>query len=149
MNETKPETLRKEITPWVLQESLGQGRWEELIDRRELKQRSWPCRVAYGDHYQPTVKWSSLCKPTVTPEKKVWSRTASVSRLFAPNCRMAKGLVRRRMEAFIRWGNINRFQRSGAKSMMLIGNGWTSLILDKMPETPCKLLALTVAVVVA
>lgn len=62
---------------------------------------------------------------------------------------MAKGLVRRRMEAFNRWGNINRFQRSGAKSMMLIGNGWTSLILDKMPETPCKLLALTVAVVVA
>lgn len=62
---------------------------------------------------------------------------------------MANGLVQRWMEAFKRWGNINRFQRRGVKRMMLIGNGWTSLILDKMPETPCKLLVLTVAVVVA
>jgi len=53
------------------------------------------------------------------------------------------------MEAFERWGNTDRFQSSGVKSMMLIGNGWTSLILDQMPETPCKLLVLAVAVVVA
>lgn len=52
-----------------------------------------------------------------------------------------------RREAFERRGNVNRFPRRGGRSMTLIGNGWTSLILDKMPETPCKLLVLTVAVV--
>lgn len=36
------------------------------MDGKELKQRSWPCRVARGDHYQPPTEsssWHTHSKP--------------------------------------------------------------------------------------
>lgn len=147
MNEAKPETLTKEITPWVLQEHPGQRRWEELTDQGESKQRSWPCQVACGDHHQPAAKCSPLCKHG-EPRMK-FGVVGQAWAAFWAELQAGKGTCSQRLEAFNRWGNVSRFQRSRVKSTTLIGNGWTSLILDKMPETPCKLLVSTVAVVVA
>lgn len=41
-----------------------------MIDRRELKQRPWPCQVACGDRYQPSAKWGFAPQAPTEPRQE-------------------------------------------------------------------------------